>query len=738
MSIPAVQKATQIKESSRRLFSEGEKPFAEEIAKDTSNFFGKHSLGKPLSYGNFILKAGVTSDPKIINMLALSTVINLSILYQSAILQSKKVDILKNTLMMANKKLARRRNELEDIIDGYLLGSYNADGYFYSVVEKFNSVANSDLKLTSAFLDILSHSATIPSIASGSRKIDADELESAEIIAFESLKSPSPNAEGSPNSSNGIAQRKPLGISSGYDFKNCLDTRDDTCYHASVFSSEEKSVTMQIDLSFKSSALPVVISRVEAELYGVTPAQMMIETFSNNDSIFKDFGSGVISGTERLVFIDAPRNITTLRIFLRKDKADIVKDIGSGKKYEYIFGFKNLFITKSMYDNSATLVSQPFSLPQQDYGDAYIDAVSLEVDSITPEGTALEYFVASDDGSQNWIDDFAWKRIDPINGPQTNSNLVKFDGISNAVKMIRSNPLDDDLQLIPIDTTATSYIARNPSPSIVQDTNVYRIAAFDEDFVPGTIKLEEGIDTTRIYYVNRSDLAKQNGLSFWQDRLSQPTTKVTYGNINNGSGFFYGGDIGENGKSVYLETYLESDSAQKNIIKDFKKLDSNSLLWDVRVFLNGSEVAHLETGIESKTVPWMFKKGLNHIALCIDIPSSGASNSTPYLGSLDIMAGDKIGSYGTTKLANWSYVDIFKLRYNEVGTPYTFSIFNNEIVSRRKPTNNLRLKYAKPTGFSPSGIRFRCNFIRSSNAQAVTPVLNSYRLRFSYGENNNG
>lgn len=719
-----------IQESSRRLFSSGEKPFAEEVIKDASNYFSKHRVGQPFSMGDFVISDKLTSDPELINLLALSTVINLSVLYQSALMQAQNVDNLKNVLFAANKKMTQRRNQLEDLIDGYLLGSFNADGYFYSVIEKFNSLTNVDLTLTSAFVDIPAKAATIPALASGTTRIGSQDVASVSVISYLSTApARSGDAAGAPS-----PEEVPIPLKSNYDFITCMDTREDTSWNAGVSLNEEESVMVKINIAFNESSAPVVVSRIEADLFGVTPTQMFVETISTGDPTPKDFGDMVLTGTERLVFSDTGREIKGLTIFLRKDKADIVHDIGGKHKYDYIFGFKNLFITKSTYDVSAVLVSQPFSLPQEDYGDAFIDAVSLDADSTLPEGTSIEYFVATDDGSQNWLDDFGWKRIDPINLENPETSVVRFDGVTSGVKMIRSNPTSEDLQLIPINTTATAYIDMNPSPNIAPNGNVYRIALFDEDVIPATLKLEEGVNTTRIRYTNYSNVAVANGLDFWKDVIDLPTTKLAYGSVATGNGFFYGGDIGENGRSVYVETYLESKDIQSNIIKDFKKLDTNSLLWDVRVYLNGSEVARLEPGVEMKAIPWTFRKGLNHIALCVNIPNLTASGGVPYSGNLDIMVGDEIGSYGTIKLANWSYVDIFKLKYNEVGSPYTFSISNNEIVSRRKPTNNLRISYSKPTGLSPAGIRFRCNFMRSSNHQTVTPTLNSYKLRFSYGE----
>jgi hypothetical protein len=213
--------------------------------------------------------------------------------------------------------------------------------------------------------------------------------------------------------------------------------------------------------------------------------------------------------------------------------------------------------------------------------------------------------------------------------------------------------------------------------------------------------------------------------------------------IDSGDGFFYGGDVGENGKSVFIETYVDSKTFQRNIIKDFKKADANAKYWHVKLFLNGNEVAELKPGVETVTVPWTLKKGLNHVIVLVNIPlkkgRSGVAQTTPeipFLGVLTLMDGDNLYEYGTVKLSNWRYVDLFQLKFNESGQPRTFSIYDGYIISRRKPSNNFLLKYSKSTGFAPQAIRLRCDMKRALQNPSVTPTLKSYRLRFSYGEIN--
>lgn len=736
MSIPAIQKAIQLEISSRKLFSNGEKPFLGEVFADASKYFSKHQLGKPISFGDFDLKQNVKSSIKPINMMASCIVLNLALIYQSSLMQARAVDQMQQTLSSATKKMQQRRSELENLIDSYLLSAFNTDGYFYSALEKFNSLSTADIALTSAYIDLQTNSCSIPSVSNGVTKLKKEDVGSVKVLAYYPKSS---NIRDDVTTNAILDQGEQVRFNSSYDFLNCLDTKDNTFWFGSVETDTNMPVVVQVDIDFKTSSMPVSISRLEAELYGISPTQMLVKTSENSASslniFYEDFSNSTQVGTNTLLFVDKTREIASLRILLRKDTPDIISEKNNVKKYQYIFGFRNLFITKNTYDLDALYVSKAFSLPQEKFGDAYIDAISLEAEYIRPPGTDLEFYVAQDDGTAKWLDDFSWKKIVPITPTSSIEDVVRFDGTSSHSTMIKSNPGDNDLGLIPINSTSSSEMDRNPIDNLAPDASVYRLTRFDEEVISDTLKIEEGINTTRIFYLNRNESAISNGLEFWKDKIYTSSVKTTYGNINDGNGFFYGGDIGENGKSVYIETFLESQFFQNNIIKDFKKLDSNALYWDIKLFLNGSEIGHIEPGVDFKTIPWAFREGMNHIAMIVNMPYAGANGSVPYLGVLDLMSGDDIKSYGTIKLANWSYVDIFKLKYKETGSPYTFSIFNEEIVSRRKPTNNLRLSYKKATGLSPDGIRLRCDLTRTAEDPNVTPLLKSYKLRFAYGEN---
>ena len=84
------------------------------------------------------------------------------------------------------------------------------------------------------------------------------------------------------------------------------------------------------------------------------------------------------------------------------------------------------------------------------------------------------------------------------------------------------------------------------------------------------------------------------------------------------------------------------------------------------------------------------------------------------------------------KLNTWDYVDFFQMKYNQVGQPPSFSIYNQEIISRRKPTTNFKVTYSRSNNDSPLAVRLRADLERPVNNPNISPVIDFYRLRFQY------
>jgi hypothetical protein len=224
-----------------------------------------------------------------------------------------------------------------------------------------------------------------------------------------------------------------------------------------------------------------------------------------------------------------------------------------------------------------------------------------------------------------------------------------------------------------------------------------------------------------------------NDFAFWREKFDDKTSYFTsYGSIDSGHDFFYGADVGEDNKSIYAETYIITDKEYPVFLKECHKSDFNSKTWHIRIFINGKEIANMPVGTDKLTVPWKLKEGKNHIVMMANIPAATINSPSPYMGTFNIMVDGRLADFGTVKLDNWTYVDLFKFQNNQVNEPNTFTIYNNEIISRKKPTDNFRISYKKKTNTSPQALRFRADFARSAQYVKSTALLDSYRIRFAY------
>jgi hypothetical protein len=102
-------------------------------------------------------------------------------------------------------------------------------------------------------------------------------------------------------------------------------------------------------------------------------------------------------------------------------------------------------------------------------------------------------------------------------------------------------------------------------------------------------------------------------------------------------------------------------------------------------------------------------------------------------GSISLMSGVSLSSYGTAFLNYYSYVDPFDFRVNRNSEDKVFTIDNylgnREIISRKYIQNNSRIVYRSNDTRKVEAIRFRANITRFSNPFG-TPTLNSYRVKF--------
>lgn len=684
-------------------------------------FFAKQRAGMPYVLDVHAFKQNLQSDPDLMNDFFAYMIVNIDTLYETCFQQIDEIMMLNTLLRTHLERLKSKREILSSKLDDYLLGIFNTDGYFYSFSDDFGTTGYTDFVFTSATVDVLADIVSLSPISSLSVNLTPEKITEPTITVTDK-------------------DNKTLPFQVKTRFANAIDGLTNTAWFFEVKTQNVGPITATLSFSLAGGlAGDNALTEINVTPYGVTEVQCGINAsyVIGNQTIKSPFCNKIQTSTNKMKFnADQTLNdISNIEMQLIKFKPDYILNDNNNKNINvYVFGFKELLVAEQYYDPTGSWISQPIGLPDELADEMVIDAISLSVVDYQPTNSSITYFIAEDNEIAESISDFNWKQITPISSQnQAGNTIIHFDGSSTFSKMVRKTKRSNsDIQLFDLDNTNVNLASRNPTSAFLPGLDVYRICEFKDEFLHSTLSLEEGVNTTRLFYIDYDADAIDEGLSFWATKFDSGSYSVTYGEIDSGHDFFYGADIGEDNKSIYVETFIETAREYPVFLKECRKMDANSKLWDVRIFLNGREIANMPSGVDRMTVPWKLKEGRNSIIMLVNIPEATSSNITPYLGSIKIMADAQITDYGIVKLANWTYVDLYKFQNNQINEPFSFTIYNNQIISRRKPTNNFRLSFKQKTSVSPEAIRLRADLSRSGQNAGITPILDSYRLRFSY------
>jgi len=679
--------------------------------RDISNYFSENSLGSPLRFASGIFSEDLIADPGNMNDAVSKAIANLDLLYES-VAQEVRVSMDLSTYMNTQlEKLRIKRKKLTAQIEEYLFANENSDGYFYSFLDTFPDLDYVDLNLTSAFVDIKSGSVTLP--------VNGD---TTQVFLGSSVKFLSSEFYVNGDQITSGISRSPFG--------GCLDGLSNTYWSDEVVTSTPSEVVCILDLELNAP----LISSVEYTPYGTSESQVFVEVgdFQRN---FQSFGSSIKTGLDKMTFSLEQVSARHVRITIRKTTYDYIVQADTGVKYHYILGAKDIVFIGKNYVNDRIFVSKPISVSSDLLKDNVLDAVALKVDEDIPDFTSIDYFVALDNGTNNTsVFDFDWKKISPYTDEGNASNtVVSFNGSSNISKYIRKNPDSKDLRIIPEDRNNPDTRIRNPF--LKDAVELYRLCDFglERPLIP-SLRLQDGVKCLKVLYTNFDQ--DSLSLDFWADYINgSKTAEIIYPRIDTANGFFWGGDIGENSKSVYMETKLECPSAKSAGVQKFVKVDLNSQLWAIRIYLNGTQIGDLPVGVNELNIPWNFVEGENTISITATIPRGGVV-ARPNEGSILLMQDNDLSDFGSVRLANWNYVDIFELLNNSNTNQNSFAIYNDadkvQLVTRKKPSDNYFLSYSTATSSVNQKVRIRADFKRPDNKTSIAPVLNSYRLRFRY------
>lgn len=720
MSISKIQVERVLEDVIRTMLANGSNPTTSEVMQIVSEYFSRFPVGTPLPIPFEYIISESKSDPEKFNQALAHLAINLDVLYENALDQIDDLMHQHTFFVTRLESLNSRRNKLRAKIDDFLLSQSNTDGYFYSFSDTFANLEDVSTSLSSVYVDLASGTVTLPTLTGLTRRLDPGsvQLSSLEVKAGDTTI---PYTE----------------LSS---FSGGTRSLSNTFWAIEAQSSQQQEVVCTATISLAGRTNEVVsISRIEYTPYGTVPTQAFVRSFNttgNTNATQTGFGNKIDSSTEKMIFIDNLREVTSVVLTMRKTKPDYQAVVNGETVYKYLFGAKEIAFIEHMYDNEASFVSEPLFLPTDSEGTDYtIDAVSVVTKQEVFAETEMTFYVAADDLSvKDSISDFTWIPIIPVGDSENvEQNVVRFEGSFFNQKMIRRSPEgNSDLELYAEDLTNSDISLRNPTSTIIPTKDVYRIALMTDEPLLNGLTLEEGINTTKIYAVPL-DANATSGLDFWVDKLTADTTNIHYGRIDVGNGFFYGGDIGRSGMSVYVETYLECTKEYDSFVTEFIKSDSNSENWEIRILLNGRSVGYLAPTVSKSLIPWKFMSGLNHVSLLINIPHASQAYPNPYIGNVSLMGRDNLQNYGVVKLDTWNYVDIFDMTYNSLQESNVFTITGKEIVGLRKPTDNFRLRYSTKSAIAPSAVRFRADLSRTINNPNITPILHEYRMRFTYG-----
>ncbi len=715
MSISEIQKRKFLENLYRYLYSGGvsessnsyRQPNDDEIKKEFDNYFSVNRIGLPLRNDINLFRNTPTTDPDLMNNYMARSIFNLDVLYDSIDDNTEK---LMDSISFLNKRidfLKQKRVDLEKKIDSILFSMSNTDGFFYSFSESFVNLNNVDLSFSNAFVDTENKKATLPKLKSN-------------VLDF--------NAPGKINYSN-VKYKIMFNGNAAVDDKQMPDVNNMFDGLNNTMSSVEFSsdvigpcaLVLNIPLD-----VPFVVSKIDGRLStssAVTTIVELINPQNINSSQFRRKQSNL--DYDRFSFDFNPQLSGVVRITIIKYEPDYIDQNSGRNKYKYNFTIRDLIVSGQYYDANATLISSPISIPAGD-DNKIIDSVSIEAANDNPEVGNINFFIARDVEGASSISDFNWI---PISSSTENTaaydQVISFSKSNKIFRSIKSTPSSNDLKLYP-QSTDSNLSLKNPSSSIYNGISVYRVAKLNEQESPYNSYILDSVNAFSFKYTSYS-----SGLYLdttkWSSIINKTLENVQVfepGNIPITNTPSIPISLNLTGISGFLQSSILVDE-DTEVINFISKSDT-SVDWDLAVYLNGTLLVDMPAGVSRKEVSWSFKKGVNNITITFD--AAGTSS-----GSVSLMSGVSISTYGVPFIKYYSYVDPFDFRVNRNENDAVFTIDNylgnNEILCRSLINDNSRIVFQNNSIDPVKAVRFRADFSRFSNPFG-TPSLGSYRIKF--------
>jgi hypothetical protein len=417
-----------------------------------------------------------------------------------------------------------------------------------------------------------------------------------------------------------------------------------------------------------------------------------------------------------------PKSYSSIRITFFKKEPDLI-DKNSQLPYVYRMGLRDLIIGASTRSKYGTIVSKPISLPVQSNDQLVIDSVSMEANEQFVNDGVINYYIAEDNASANTISDFNWIPISPAGSENAGfTSIVNFNGSVKNVINLSSIPKDEEIELIPIDTTSKNINDLNPNNKIYENKTVHRIAALDNDETYINPVLLGNTNSFKHFYILNNIPFRYKDIEAWNSDINAIDNTLLSNNLYQQLGTISPGI--NSPSSGYVKTKMICDS-ENNVINTIKKSVST---FDLAVYLNGVRIADLPSGQLSQSVEWNFLEGINDIVVTYDKASSGQI-------SFSLTEGIDLNTYGSIFTDYFFYLDRFDFRNKNMNDNFYFTIDNpfgrKEIIASSKIENQSRFSYISNNATAPKAIRYRIDFSRFENP-FVSPKVDSLRIKFKH------
>lgn len=735
MTIENIQKKRFLETIYKIYYSLGSEPSETEISSIYGRYFSRYNPGSPIPLQYNDLSASSVIDYEKLNRLMVHSAFNIDVLYDSFHEEVNELYDLITAFKFRIDNLRLRRAELEKNVDDKLFAINNTDGFYFSSTNAFNNTDLVDLQKTSAVIDLSVKKMTIPKLTSGIFSYIGNIINKVNNASVEIF-----------------LDGKKIQTLSSVDFSSVFNGLNNSEWSFQHESASIGVCTMKLVVPVSSLGSGISgISLVEGKLNSQKPVDVSLLIVNSNDSSSNiSLSKTASSDYDSFSFSFQAVKASTVEIFLTKVEPDYAKNVSGQTRYVYDFRLQELIITAPYYDSSAVFVSQPVSLPSSQNTTLAIDSVYFDAVDQVPPGTSINYYIAADNGTQSFIDDYNWVPVSPASLKNaSNSNVISFNGTNKIESKVVSVPNQEiqssfeEMAKIPrssaFNNPIKNYFYENDSSE--NGFNVYRLAKFPKDSDPYESYILENTDSNQlsIYVVNGTSLDR----SSWQQILSGARTDLqptkSYVSLNTTQEFYQAPNIPYG--SIYITTniYMENSiSMTKNFLKSL-----SAKFWDIEVYLNGVQISTsgaLSPGVLSSSLTWNFKKGENTISIIINKSTNDTSGvKTPFNGSISLMEGSSLLTLPNAEVyRNYlSFVKIEDLRNKYSNIDNVFSVIdwenNKEIVYRRTEEikDGTKVYYLSNNKKSPSSVRVRADLFRGADSYTAPSVI-SYTLKFKH------